>query len=95
VISERRVRLFRNGKNQAVRIPRDFELPGKDAVMRKAGERLIVEHDSALWCQAPGSDCSRRHIATIVGARLFRFFPSTRPISPYIGIRDLCSAGGH
>jgi antitoxin VapB len=43
MISERRVRLFRNGKNQAVRIPRDFELPGKDAVMRKEGERLIVE----------------------------------------------------
>jgi antitoxin VapB len=42
-ISERRVRLFRNGKNQAVRIPRDFELPGKDAVMWKEGERLIVE----------------------------------------------------
>lgn len=35
VISERRVRLFRNGKNQALRIPRGFELPGKDAVMRK------------------------------------------------------------
>ncbi len=43
MISERHVRLFRNGKNQAVRIPRGFELPGKDAVMRKEGERLIVE----------------------------------------------------
>ncbi|MBX9604301.1 MAG: AbrB/MazE/SpoVT family DNA-binding domain-containing protein [Bryobacteraceae bacterium] len=37
------MRLFRNGKNQAVRIPREFELPGRDAVMRKEGERLIVE----------------------------------------------------
>jgi antitoxin VapB len=43
MISKRRVRLFRNGKNQAVRIPRGFELPGKYAVMRKEGERLIVE----------------------------------------------------
>lgn len=43
MISERRVRLFRNGQNQAVRIPREFELPGKDAVMWKEGERLIVE----------------------------------------------------
>lgn len=42
-VLERRVRLFRNGQNQAVRIPREFELPGKDAVMRKEGERLIVE----------------------------------------------------
>jgi len=40
---ERRVRIFRNGRNQAVRIPREFELPGADAVMRKEGERLIID----------------------------------------------------
>lgn len=39
----RRVRLFRNGRNQALRIPREYELPGKDAVLRKEGDRLIVE----------------------------------------------------
>jgi antitoxin VapB len=43
VISERHVRLFKNGRNQAVRIPREFELPGEDAIMRKEGERLIIE----------------------------------------------------
>jgi antitoxin VapB len=26
-----------------VRIPREFELPGEDAIMRKEGSRLIVE----------------------------------------------------
>jgi antitoxin VapB len=26
-----------------VRIPREFELPGKEAIMRKEGERLIIE----------------------------------------------------
>jgi antitoxin VapB len=40
---ERNVRLFRNGRNQAVRIPREFELPGEDAVMRKEGDRLVIE----------------------------------------------------
>ena len=40
---ERHVKLFRNGRNQAVRIPREFELPGEDAIMRKDGERLIIE----------------------------------------------------
>jgi antitoxin VapB len=40
---ERHVKLFRNGRNQAVRIPREFELPGEDAIMRKEGERLIIE----------------------------------------------------
>ena len=37
------MKLFRNGRNQAVRIPREFELPGNDAIMRKEGERLIIE----------------------------------------------------
>jgi antitoxin VapB len=41
--SERRVKLFKNGRNQAVHIPREFELPGVDAIMRKEGERLIIE----------------------------------------------------
>lgn len=40
---ERRVKLFRNGRNQAVRIPREFELPGEDAIMRREGDRLILE----------------------------------------------------
>ena len=39
----RYVRLFKNGRNQAVRIPREFELPGADAIMRKEGDRLIIE----------------------------------------------------
>jgi antitoxin VapB len=43
VIRERHVKLFKNGRNQAVRIPREFELPGEDAIMRKEGERLIIE----------------------------------------------------
>lgn len=41
--TERIVRLFRNGSNQAVRIPRDLELPGSEALIRKEGDRLIVE----------------------------------------------------
>jgi antitoxin VapB len=40
---ERHVKLFRNGRNQAVRIPREFELPGEDAIMHKEGEKLIIE----------------------------------------------------
>ena len=43
VIREQHVKLFRNGRNQAVRIPREFELPGNDAIMRREGERLIIE----------------------------------------------------
>ena len=39
----KRVKLFINGRIQAVRIPREFELPGEDAIMRKEGRRLIIE----------------------------------------------------
>lgn len=40
---ERHVRLFRNGRNQALRIPRELELEGDEAILRKEGDRLIVE----------------------------------------------------
>jgi antitoxin VapB len=41
--SHRRVKLFRNGRNQAVRIPVEFELPGDQAIMRRDGDRLVIE----------------------------------------------------
>lgn len=40
---ERIVRLFRNGRNQAVRIPREFEFDADEAVMRRDGDRLVLE----------------------------------------------------
>jgi len=39
----RHVKLFRNGRNQAVRIPVEFELPGDEAIMHRDGERLVIE----------------------------------------------------
>ena len=41
--TDRQIRLFRNGRNQALRIPRDLELPGRSATLRKEGPRLIIE----------------------------------------------------
>lgn len=46
--TERQVRLFRNGRNQTLRIPRDLELPGRTATLRKEGPRLIVEPVAAI-----------------------------------------------
>ena len=40
---QRHVRLFRNGRNQAVRIPVEFELPGDEAIMLRDGDRLVIE----------------------------------------------------
>lgn len=41
--TERLVRLFRNGRNQAIRIPREFELESNEAIIHKEGDRLIIE----------------------------------------------------
>ena len=35
--------LFRNGRNQAVRIPREFEMGGERVRISKDGNRLILE----------------------------------------------------
>ena len=43
MVERRHVRLFRNGRNQAVCIPVEFELPGDEAIMRRDGDRLVIE----------------------------------------------------
>jgi antitoxin VapB len=40
---QKHVRLFRDGRNQAVRIPVEFELPGDEAIMHRDGDRLVIE----------------------------------------------------
>ena len=40
---QRHVKLFRNGRNQAVRIPVEFELLGDEAIMHRDGDRLVIE----------------------------------------------------
>lgn len=54
----RRVRLFRNNRNQAIRIPVEFELPGQEALIRREGDRLIIEpvRDSTLLDLVAGWD---------------------------------------
>lgn len=37
------VRFFRNGRNQAIRIPREFELDAQEAIIRREDDRLVIE----------------------------------------------------
>ena len=37
------VKLFRNNRSQAVRIPAEFELPGDRVRIHRDGDRLIIE----------------------------------------------------
>lgn len=41
--TERHVKFFRNGRNQAVRIPREWEFAVAGGMMRREGTRLIIE----------------------------------------------------
>ena len=41
-VSARHARLFRNGRNQAVRIPREFELDADQVVIYRESNRLVV-----------------------------------------------------
>ena len=44
---EKSARLFRNGRSQAVRIPKDFELPGEEVRITKlANGNLVIEAKS-------------------------------------------------
>jgi antitoxin VapB len=42
-MTTRRVRIFKNGRNQAIRIPRELELSGSEAMIQRDGNRLIIE----------------------------------------------------
>ena len=39
----RRAKLFKNGRSQAVRIPKEFEFACDEVTLRKDGHRLIIE----------------------------------------------------
>jgi len=43
MFEQRRIKLFRNARYQAVRIPMEFELPGDEAIMHREGDRLVIE----------------------------------------------------
>ena len=36
-------KVFRNGRNRAVRIPVEFEFPGDDVTITKVGNQIIIE----------------------------------------------------
>lgn len=54
--AERHVRLFRNGRNQAIRIPKEFELEGEEAILRKEDDHLVIEpvRKKDLWAVLEG-----------------------------------------
>ena len=41
-MTERRASLFRDGRNQAVCIPREFEMEGSEVLIRQEGGSLVL-----------------------------------------------------
>lgn len=39
----KKISIFRNGRNQAIRIPKDMELPEGEAYISREGRKLIIE----------------------------------------------------
>ncbi|MDT8364113.1 MAG: antitoxin, partial [Nitrosomonas sp.] len=75
--NERHVSLFRNGRSQAIRIPRDFELEGTEAIIRKEGDKLIIE---------PVSKKSLKELLAIL-PMLDTDFPEI--VDPIVGSEDI------
>ena len=45
----RTVRLFRNGSNQAIRLPREFELDADEVYIRREGNTIIITPKPRSW----------------------------------------------
>ncbi|MCF7992548.1 MAG: antitoxin [Thiohalocapsa sp.] len=45
----RTARLFRNGSNQAVRLPRDLEIDADEVLIRREGDSIILTPKPRSW----------------------------------------------
>ncbi|MDE2092077.1 MAG: AbrB/MazE/SpoVT family DNA-binding domain-containing protein, partial [Gammaproteobacteria bacterium] len=46
---KRTARLFRNGRNQAVRLPRDYEMHAEEVYIERSGEALVLTPKPQNW----------------------------------------------
>ena len=44
-------KLFQNGRSQAVRLPKEFRLPGKEVIISRQGNKIILEPIENSWGQ--------------------------------------------
>ena len=48
-IASRTARLFRNGSNQAVRLPRDLEIDADEVLIRREGNNIVLTPKPRSW----------------------------------------------
>lgn len=44
-----RAKLFRNGQSQAVRLPKEFALPGQEVFVRRVGRAVLLVPTADPW----------------------------------------------
>jgi antitoxin VapB len=44
-----RAKLFRNGRSQAVRLPKDFRLPGTEVYVKRVGNAVVLIPIERSW----------------------------------------------
>ncbi len=44
-------KIFQNGSSQAVRLPKEFRLPGKEVYVRKLGGMVLLVPKKGMWKQ--------------------------------------------
>lgn len=42
-------KIFKNGRSQAVRLPREFALPGREVYVRRVGRSVLLVPKDAPW----------------------------------------------
>ncbi len=88
----REVRLFRNGRNQAVWIPVEFELPGETALIHKEGGGMMLDtsiasdliHNPAGRVAARVRDCGVSNTCVSIGAAAEMWFRAQRQQSEFL-----------
>lgn len=45
----RQAKLFKNGRSQAVRLPKDFRMPGDSVYIRKVGNTVVLLPKKDSW----------------------------------------------
>lgn len=43
------VKIFKNGRSQAIRLPKEYRLKGKEAYINKMGDVIIIMPKEANW----------------------------------------------
>ena len=47
----KKAKLFKNGQSQAVRLPKEFQCPGKEVFIKRVGNTILLIPIENLWRQ--------------------------------------------